>query len=68
MKAREGDWVIVKGHRTGDADRKALITEVHGRDGAPPYVVEWDDGHTSTYFPSADAVVERHPAPHSHSR
>ncbi|GGV40851.1 hypothetical protein GCM10010182_76850 [Actinomadura cremea] len=66
MKARAGDWVIVKGHRAGEAARKAMIVEVNGPDGAPPYVVEWDDGHTSTYFPSSDAVIERHPAARSH--
>ncbi|WP_279510090.1 DUF1918 domain-containing protein [Actinomadura sp. 7K507] len=54
---------MVRGHQVGEADRKALITEVHGRDGAPPYVVEWDDGHTSTYYPSSDALIEEHPAP-----
>lgn len=62
MKANEGDWVIVRGRQVGEPDRKALITEVHGRDGAPPYVLEWDDGHTSTFYPSSDAVIERHPA------
>lgn len=61
MKANKGDWVIVRGHQVGEPDRKALITEVHGKDGEPPYVVEWDDGHTSTFYPSSDAVIEQHP-------
>ncbi|WP_067461240.1 DUF1918 domain-containing protein [Actinomadura macra] len=65
MKARTGDWVIVRGHQVGDPDRKAMIIEVHGRDGAPPYVVQWDDGHESTFFPAADAVIEAHDAPSS---
>lgn len=62
MKANIGDWVIVRGHLVGEPDRKALIHEVHGHNGAPPYVVEWDDGHVSTFFPSSDAVIEQHPA------
>ncbi|TYK43620.1 DUF1918 domain-containing protein [Actinomadura decatromicini] len=62
MKANNGDWVIVRGHQVGEADRKALILEIHGENGAPPYVVEWDDGHVSTFFPAADAVIERHSA------
>ncbi|WP_396451967.1 DUF1918 domain-containing protein [Actinomadura sp.] len=65
MKAKKGDWVIVHGHQVGEPDRKALITEVHGKDGAPPYVVEWDDGHTSTFYPSSDAVIEHRPATRS---
>ncbi|WP_030172107.1 DUF1918 domain-containing protein [Spirillospora albida] len=66
MKANVGDWVIVRGHHVGEPDRKALIVEVHGGDGEPPYVVEWDDGHSSTFFPAADAVIERHRESRSH--
>ncbi|MFB4298513.1 DUF1918 domain-containing protein [Actinomadura sp. NTSP31] len=60
MKANRGDWVIVHGHRVGEPTRKAVVLEVHGRDGEPPYVVEWDDGHRGTYYPASDAVIERH--------
>lgn len=42
MKANEGDGVIVKGHHVGEPDRKAMIVEVQGSDGAPPNVVEGD--------------------------
>lgn len=62
MKANTGDWVVVQGHQVGEPERKALILEVHGEYGAPPYVVEWDDGHISTFFPASDAVIEQHPA------
>jgi hypothetical protein len=58
MKARVGDELIVKGKHVGDADRRGVITEVHGEDGAPPYVVRWSDGHESSFLPSSDAVVE----------
>ena len=35
-----------------------LITEVHGADGAPPYVVRWlANGHVATVFPGSDAIV-----------
>lgn len=60
MKANKGDWVIVHAHLAGEPTRRALILDVHGRDGEPPYVVQWDDGHESTYFPASDAVIEQH--------
>lgn len=31
--------------------------EVQGRDGGPPYMVRFDDGHTGLVFPGPDAVV-----------
>jgi len=63
MKARVGDDLIVKGHHVGDADRRGVITEVHGEDGTPPYLVRWSDGHESSFFPSSDTVVEHIPLP-----
>lgn len=61
MRANAGDELIIKGHHVGDADRKAVILEVHGGKGAPPYLVRWSDGHESVFFPSSDTVVEHQP-------
>lgn len=58
MKARVGDELVVKGLHVGDAERRGVITEVHGKDGAPPYLVRWNDGHETSFFPSSDTVVE----------
>ena len=58
MRDGVGDELIVKGHHVGDADRQGVITEVHGADGSPPYLVRWTDGHESSFFPSSDTVVE----------
>ena len=58
MRAHAGDALLIRGHHVGDQDRQAVIIEVHGADGAPPYLVRWEDGHESVYFPSCDAVVE----------
>ncbi len=63
MKAQVGDELIVKGHHVGDADRRGVITEVHGEDGTPPYLVRWTDGHESSFFPSSDTMVEHIPLP-----
>ncbi len=60
MQADVGDELVIKGHHVGDADRKAVIIEVQGREGAPPYRVRWSDGHESVFFPSSDTVVEHH--------
>lgn len=58
MKANVGDWLVIKGTTTELADQRGLITEVHGADGAPPYVVRWlASGHEATVFPGSDAIV-----------
>jgi Domain of unknown function (DUF1918). len=61
MRAHSGDALLVRGHHVGDHDRQAVIIEVHGHDGEPPYVVRWEDGHESVFFPSSDAFIERLP-------
>ncbi|MEU6040529.1 DUF1918 domain-containing protein [Actinomadura sp. NPDC047616] len=61
MQASTGDRLVIHGHHVGQPDREAEILEVHGRDGGPPYVVRWDDGHKSTLFPSSDATIEHYP-------
>lgn len=58
MRARRGDEIIVRGHVVGERARRGEVIEVRGDDGAPPYVVRWDDdGHESLFFPGSDAVV-----------
>jgi Domain of unknown function (DUF1918) len=61
MKAAVGDELVVKGRHVSDEDRAGMIVEVHGDDGAPPYFVRWEDGHESTFFPSADTLVTHQP-------
>jgi Domain of unknown function (DUF1918) len=61
MQAEAGDGLTVQGRRQGDEVRHGVIVEVHGEDGAPPYLVRWEDGHESVFFPSSDATVERVP-------
>lgn len=58
MKAKVGDRIVVRGHHLGEPDRDAEVLEVHGKDGAPPYVVRWSaDGQEGLYFPGDDASV-----------
>jgi len=62
MRAQVGDELTVKGRHQGDGDRHGEIIKVDGSDGAPPYVVRWQDGHESVFFPSSDTEIEHHPA------
>jgi hypothetical protein len=58
MKAKVGDWLVIKAGTIDQPDQRGLITEVHSPDGAPPYVVRWlATGHEATVFPGADAIV-----------
>jgi hypothetical protein len=58
VKAKVGDWLVIKGTTIDQPDQRGLITEVHSADGAPPYVVRWlASDHEATVFPGADAVV-----------
>jgi len=61
MRAEIGDELVVRGRHVGDEDRKGVIIEIHGPDGAPPYLVRWEDGHESVFVPSSDTLAEHHP-------
>jgi hypothetical protein len=59
LRAQLGDRLIIHAHRTGETERDGEILEVLGDDGAPPYVVRWeDDGHVSRLYPGTDAYVQ----------
>ena len=58
MKAHVGDELVVKGHHVGDKDRRGVITEVRGEDDGPPYLVRWDDGHESSFYPTSGTMAE----------
>ena len=58
MKAKVGDWLVMKGLTIDRPEQRGLITEVHSDDGSPPYVVHWlDSDHIATVFPGPDAIV-----------
>lgn len=57
MKANVGDEVIVDSLHTGEPPRKGEVLEVLESGGVLHYVVRWDDGHTSIFYPSSDAHV-----------
>lgn len=58
MRASPGDWIVVHGGAVGSADRRCLVLEVWGADGAPPYRVRWtSNDRVSVFIPGPDAVV-----------
>ena len=62
MRARAGDTLLVKERRAGEGDREAVIVEVWGEYGRPPYVIRWSDGRQNVFFPaSADTLIPRSP-------
>jgi hypothetical protein len=59
MYAQIGDRLVVRSQHLDGPVRDGRIVEVHGADGAPPFVVRWSDtGHESLVFPGPDAYVE----------
>jgi uncharacterized protein DUF1918 len=59
MIASVGDRIVVHSQHVDDPVRDGEILEVHGADGAPPYLVRWTaDGHESLCFPGPDTTVE----------
>jgi hypothetical protein len=58
MKAQVGDELVVKGRHVGDHDRTGVIIEIRGEAGGPPYLVRWNDGHESSFYPTTGTVAE----------
>ncbi|MBV8927942.1 MAG: DUF1918 domain-containing protein [Mycobacteriaceae bacterium] len=58
MRAKVGDFLVIKGTTVEQTDQCGEITEVRSADGAPPYVVRWlNSGHIATVYPGPDAIV-----------
>ena len=58
MKAKVGDFLVIKGTTVEMSDQRGEITEVRPGDGSPPYVVRWlSTDHIATVYPGPDAVV-----------
>lgn len=60
MQVAVGDRLHVQGRIVGQHEHTAEVLEVHGQDGAPPYLVRYDDGHEALVFPGSDTWAE-HP-------
>ena len=59
MYAAVGDRIVIRSLHVDEAVRDGEVLEVHGPDGAPPYLVRWsDNGHETLVFPGPDAQME----------
>lgn len=55
MDAQKGDRITVESNKVGGTTRTGEVVEVIlGASGAH-YVVRWEDGRETTFFPSSDA-------------
>jgi hypothetical protein len=57
MQASVGDRLIVHGTHVDDPVKDGEILEVRGKNGEPPFLVRWEDGHEGLVFPGPDATV-----------
>ena len=57
MQASVGDTLVIHGKTVESPDRSGEVLEVHGTDGAPPYLVRFDDGHETLVYPGTDTVI-----------
>ena len=60
MHAQIGEVLTLKANHVGEPDRSGEIVEVRGKNGAPPFLVRFEDGHEGLVFPGPDAVVHPH--------
>lgn len=63
MQAAAGDRLRFRARAVGRHEHAAVILEVRGPDGAPPYLVRHDNGREAIVFPGTDAWVEHVSAP-----
>jgi hypothetical protein len=63
MHAQAGDILLIRSHHIGEADQKALVLQVRGEHGEPPFIVRWSDGHEGMIFPGSDAVIQHRRRP-----
>ena len=57
MKAHQGDHIILAASHVDQPTRAGVVLEVRGRDGGPPFLVRWADGHTGLMYPGPGSVL-----------
>lgn len=60
--ATKGDRITVDSQRAGEPPRHGTVLEIIKHDYGTSYRVAWDDGHESTFRPTAGSVHPVHPA------
>jgi hypothetical protein len=57
MRAQVGDRLVVEGKTVDIPRQHGEVIEVQGKDGEPPYLVRWSDGHEGLTYPGPDAHI-----------
>jgi len=58
MQAAIGDRLHVHSRAVGQNEQLAVVVEIHGAHGAPPYLVRYGDGREALIVPGPDCTVE----------
>lgn len=61
MTARVGDRIVVESEKVGVKPREGEVLEIIVASYGTRYRVRWDDGHESTFRPSAGSARTTHP-------
>jgi hypothetical protein len=59
--AKKGDQISVDSPKAGEPARQGVILEIIEHEYGTSYRVAWDDGHESTFRPTAGTVHTAHP-------
>ena len=57
MRAKVGDEIVVDAALTGGLPRRGEVVAIREQGGVVHYVVRWDDGRETMFFPGSDAHV-----------
>jgi hypothetical protein len=57
MRAHPGDHIILAPPTVDAPMREGEVVEARGEQGAPPYLVRWDDGHEGLLYPGPGSVL-----------
>ena len=60
--AEQGDVVVVSSRRVGEPARSGEVLEVLGPADHPHYVVRWEDGHQSIFYPGETTSIKHRSA------
>jgi hypothetical protein len=67
-EVRPGDVLAITGHRVGEIERTGEILEVLGTSERRHFLIRWDDGHESIYYPGNDASILRSGRKSAHAK
>lgn len=57
MRATVGDEIVVESEILDQTKRRCTVLEVIGAGDLEHYLVRWEDGHESIFYPGPDARV-----------